>query len=48
MLAKDIFHETVKNALIKKGWTITDDSLYLEYGGVDMYVDLGAEKLITA
>ena len=48
MPAKDLFHDTVKNALIKEGWTITDDPLYLEYGGVDMYVDLGAEKLIAA
>ena len=48
MPAKDIFHDTVKNALIKDGWTITDDPLYLDYGGVDMYVDLGAEKLIAA
>ena len=48
MPAKDIFHDTVKNALIKEGWTITDDPLYLDYGGVDMYVDLGAEKLIAA
>ncbi|MEM7592093.1 MAG: XisH family protein [Cyanobacteria bacterium P01_A01_bin.83] len=48
MPAKDIFHDTVRNALIKEGWTITDDPLYLDYGGVDMYVDLGAEKLIAA
>ncbi|GBF81727.1 XisH family protein [Aphanothece sacrum] len=48
MPAKDIFLDTVKNALIKEGWTITDDPLYLDYGGVDMYVDLGAEKLIAA
>ncbi|MEC4985589.1 MAG: XisH family protein [Oscillatoria sp. PMC 1068.18] len=48
MPAKDIFHAPVKNALIKEGWTITDDPLYLDYGGVDMYVDLGAEKLIAA
>ncbi|NEO70639.1 XisH family protein [Moorena sp. SIO3H5] len=48
MPAKDIFHDTVKNALIKEGWIITDDPLYLDYGGVDMYVDLGAEKLIAA
>ncbi|NEQ14507.1 MAG: fatty-acid oxidation protein subunit alpha, partial [Moorea sp. SIO3E2] len=41
MPAKDIFHDTVKNALIKEGWIITDDPLYLDYGGVDMYVDLG-------
>ena len=48
MPAKDIFHNAVKNALIKEGWTITDDPLYLEYGEVDLYVDLGAEKLIAA
>ncbi len=48
MPAKDIFHDAVKNALIKESWTITDDPLYLEFGGVDMYVDLGAEKLIGA
>ena len=48
MPAKNIFHDTVKNALIKEGWMITDDPLYLDYGGVDMYVDLGAEKLIAA
>ena len=29
MPAKDIYHETVKNALIKDGWTITDDHLKL-------------------
>lgn len=48
MPAKDILHETVKHALIKEGWIITDDYLYLEYAGVDMFVDLGAEKLIAA
>ncbi len=47
MPAKDIFHNAVKNALIKEGWTITDNPLYLEYGEVDLYVDLGAEKLIA-
>ena len=25
MPAKDIYHECAKNALIKDGWTITDD-----------------------
>ena len=29
-------------------WTITADPLYLEFGGVDMYVDLAAEKMIAA
>jgi hypothetical protein len=36
MPAKDIFHDLVKNALIKEGWIITNDPLYLDYGGVDM------------
>ncbi len=47
-MAKDKFHGAVKNALIKEGWIITDDPLYLGFGGVDLYVDLGAEKLIAA
>jgi hypothetical protein len=32
MPAKDIYHETVKAALIKDGWTITDDPLNLKIG----------------
>ena len=30
------------------GWTITDDPLRLRWGKKDMYVDLGAHKLLTA
>lgn len=48
MAAKDIYHDTVKAALIKDGWTITDDPLSLEIGGRDLFVDLGAEKLLIA
>lgn len=48
MPAKDKFHETVKTALVKDGWTITDDPLFIKFGGVEMYVDIGAEKLIGA
>jgi hypothetical protein len=48
MPAKDIYHEVVKNALIKDGWTITDDPLKLTIGSRSLYVDLGAEKLIAA
>jgi hypothetical protein len=46
--AKDIFHNAVKNALIKEGWKITHDPLSVKVGGVDMAIDLGAEKLIAA
>ncbi len=48
MPVKDKYHENVKNALIKDGWTITDDPLHLKWGKKDLYVDLGAEKLIVA
>ncbi len=48
MPAKDIFHDNIKNALIKDGWRITDDPLKLQWGNKDLYVDLGAEKLIAA
>jgi hypothetical protein len=48
-MAKDLFHEAVKKALVKDGWIITDDPLRLlskEEGGIE--TDLGAEKIITA
>lgn len=48
MAARDIFHDAVKQALITDGWTITDDPLVLRIGNVDLYIDLGAEKLIAA
>jgi len=48
MPTKDIYHEAVKKALIKDGWIITNDPLVLQFGGVDLYVDLGAEKMLAA
>lgn len=48
MPAKDIYHDCVKNALVKDGWTITHDPLSLKWGKKDMYVDLGAEQLLAA
>ena len=48
MPAKDIYHDTVKKALIKDGWTITHDPLRLGWGTDLLYVDLGAERLLTA
>ncbi|GAB4205846.1 MAG: hypothetical protein Fur006_62350 [Coleofasciculaceae cyanobacterium] len=48
MPAKDRFHEVVKIALQKDGWTITDDPLTLRLGLRDVFVDLGAEKLLAA
>jgi XisH protein len=46
--AKDAFHDAVKSALEKEGWRITHDPFFLRVGGVEMYIDLGAEKLIAA
>jgi XisH protein len=48
MPAKDRYHETVKNALIKDGWTITHDPLTLRLSPKKLYIDLGAEQLIAA
>lgn len=48
MPARDKFHDIVRNALIKDGWTITDDPLTLKFGNTDLFVDLGAEKLVAA
>ena len=48
MAARDVFHEAVKIALVKEGWIVTHDPLSLSFGGVDLYIDLGAEKVIAA
>lgn len=48
MPARDMFHRQVRQALIKDGWTITDDPLIVQFGTLEMYIDLGAEKLIAA
>jgi hypothetical protein len=48
MPAVDLYHDTVKQALVKDGWLITHDPLHLRWGRKDMYVDLGAKRLITA
>lgn len=48
MAARDIFHQAVKQALIKEDWVITDDPLVVHVGSIDLYIDLGAEKLIAA
>lgn len=47
-MAKDLVHQSAKNALIKDNWLITHDPYTISFGGVNMAVDLGAEKLIAA
>jgi hypothetical protein len=48
MPARDKVHEVVRTALLKDGWTITNDPLFIRYAGDEGYIDLAAEKLLTA
>ena len=48
MPAKDIFHDCVKNALIKAEWSITHDPFRIRLTRKNLFVDLGAERLIAA
>lgn len=48
-MARDLYHQDVKEALKKDGWEITHDPYYLDIDdSVPMEIDLGAEKLICA
>jgi hypothetical protein len=38
----------VVRALVKDGWTITDDPLTIEYEGLYLFIDLGGERAVTA
>ncbi len=48
MPAKDLFHNTVKTALKKDGWTITDEHLFIQVEDIDFYIDLTAERILAA
>jgi XisH protein len=48
MSRRDIYHNTVKQALQNDGWSITHDPFPLEIGRKRLSADLGAEKLIGA
>jgi len=48
MARRDIYHDTVKRALQKDGWTITHDPFPLQIGKKRLFADLGAERLISA
>ena len=49
-MARDMFHEAARNALIKDGWTITHDPFRFEdkENKIAYEADLGAEKLLAA
>jgi XisH protein len=46
--AKNLYHDAVVHALTADGWTITHDPLTLSFGGKDLFVDLGAERVAVA
>lgn len=48
MPTRDVIHDTVKNALIKDGWTITADPYVIEYEDLSLFVDLAAERTLAA
>ena len=48
MPRKDAFHDHFKNALIKDGWTITDDPFNIRRGRQTLYIDIGAEMPLAA
>lgn len=48
MPQRDFYHDAVKRVLIKDGWTITDDPFTIEFKGLRVYADFGAEKAIAA
>jgi hypothetical protein len=52
-MAKDTYHDIMKIALEKEGWSITHDHYELKFTQQGLYlsnlkIDLGAEKLIAA
>ncbi len=47
-MAKDLFHQAVKTALIKQGWNITSDPLIIRIDRIKLEVDLAAEKVFAA
>jgi hypothetical protein len=46
--AKNIYHDAVIQALTADGWTVTHDPLTISFGGKDLFVDLGAERVALA
>ena len=45
MPAKDIYHNSVKEALEKEGWVITHDPYFIRLGKRRGFIDLGAEMI---
>ena len=48
MPARDIYHDAIKNALIKDGWFITADPYPVKYEEIKLMADLAGKKTIAA
>lgn len=48
MPKRDFFHDAVRKALEAEGWTVTDDPLRIQVGDINLFIDLGAERVIGA
>ncbi|HAZ48817.1 MAG TPA: fatty-acid oxidation protein subunit alpha [Cyanobacteria bacterium UBA11369] len=48
MPAKDLFHNTVKTALEKDGWTIVNENLFIKIGNIEFYINLVADRILVA
>ena len=48
MPARDVYHDAVKNALIKDGWIILADPYVIKYKDAELFADLAVEKPIAA
>lgn len=48
MPRNDLYHDCVKRALLKDGWKITHDPLFIKWRGAEYFPDLGAERMIGA
>lgn len=47
-MAKDIYHDSVRRALEKEGWNVTNDPLSFKVGDIGFRIDLAAEKMLVA
>ena len=47
-MARDLIHFAIRNALEKDGWKITDDPLSILSDETRFYIDLAANKFVTA
>lgn len=47
-MARDLFHQVVREALEAEGWSITHDPLVLKLGGLRMEIDLATEQMLAA